>query len=86
MDIVQTFTTHYARAGWDYSITPTLLNHLNLGYNRTNSVNLSPNLGSTNTASAAGVANDHSVFFPILAFPSPDAPSSARSTAERGQH
>ncbi len=33
----QTFTTHYGRAGWDYTLTPTLLNHLNLGYNRTNS-------------------------------------------------
>src|SRR5262249_45817997 len=25
--------------GWDYIFTPTLLNHLNLGYNRTNSQN-----------------------------------------------
>jgi hypothetical protein len=72
---VQTFTTHYSRAGWDYSFTPTLLNHVNLGYNRTNSVNLSPNLDSSLTASSAGLANDHSVFYPVIAFPSPDAPS-----------
>jgi hypothetical protein len=72
---VQTFTTHYSRAGWDYSFTPTLLNHVNLGYNRTNSVNLSPNLDSSLTATSAGLANDHSVFYPVLAFPSPDAPS-----------
>jgi hypothetical protein len=72
---IQTFTTHYSRAGWDYSFTPTLLNHLNLGYNRTNSVNLSPNLGSGLTASSAGVANDNSAFYPVIAFPSPDQPS-----------
>ena len=72
---VQDFTTHYVRAGWDYTFTPTLLNHLNLGYNRTNSVNLSPTLGSSLTASSAGVANDYSTFYPVIIFPSPDAPS-----------
>ena len=72
----QTFTTHYVRGGWDYAITPTLLNHLNLGYNRTNSVNLSATLGSKLTAASAGVANDYSTFYPALVFPSPDAPSS----------
>lgn len=36
----QDFFTHYVRLGHDYVITPTLLNHLNLGYNRTNSKNV----------------------------------------------
>ncbi|HEY2859340.1 MAG TPA: carboxypeptidase-like regulatory domain-containing protein, partial [Terracidiphilus sp.] len=36
---LQDFETHYPRAGWDYSFTPNLLNHLNAGYNRTNSIN-----------------------------------------------
>ncbi|GGG78679.1 carboxypeptidase regulatory-like domain-containing protein [Edaphobacter dinghuensis] len=72
---VQTFTTHYVRTGWDFDFTPTLLNHLNLGYNRTNSVNLSSEFNTTNTAAAAGLANDYSKFFPSIAFPSPDAPS-----------
>lgn len=35
----QNFITHYVRAGWDYTLNPTLLNHLNLGFNRTNSLN-----------------------------------------------
>lgn len=35
----QDFITHYARIGWDYTFTPTLLNHLNIGFNRTNSLN-----------------------------------------------
>jgi Carboxypeptidase regulatory-like domain len=72
----QVFTTHYGRGGWDWVITPTLLNHLNVGYNRTNSVNLSEAFGTSNTASAAGIANDNSKFFPSIVFPSPDAPSS----------
>ncbi len=75
MAIVQDFTTHYVRGGWDFTFTPTLLNHLNLGYNRTNSINLSPTLGSSLTASSAGIANDYSTFYPVLVFPSPDAPS-----------
>jgi len=36
----QFFGTHYIRFGYDYSITPSMLNHLNLGYNRTNSKNV----------------------------------------------
>ena len=72
---IQTFTTHYTRVGWSYNFTPTLLNYLNLGYNRTNSVNLGANLNSTLNAASAGVANDFSVFYPILQFPSPDQPT-----------
>lgn len=72
---VQTFTTHYTRAGWDYTFTPTLLNHLNLGYNRTNSVNLSATLNYPLTAASAGLANDYSTFYPVIVFPSPDQPS-----------
>ena len=71
----QAFTTHYSRAGWDYAITPTLLNHLNLGYNRTNSVNVGASYGTSQTASSLGIANDYSKFFPLIVFPSPDQPS-----------
>lgn len=38
----QDFFTHYARAGEDWTISPTMLNHLNLGFNRTNSKNVGP--------------------------------------------
>ncbi len=41
----QTFTTHFIRFGYDYTFTPTLLNHLNLGYNRTNSANIGAGVG-----------------------------------------
>ncbi len=35
----QNFFTHYIRWGYDVPIGTTMLNHLNLGYNRTNSMN-----------------------------------------------
>ncbi len=72
---IQTFTTHYGRAGWDHTFSPRLLNHVNVGYNRTNSVNLGANLHSSLNATTAGVANDYSVFYPQIVFPSPDQPT-----------
>lgn len=36
----QVFTTHNIRLNDDYTFTPTLLNHVTLGYNRTNSYNV----------------------------------------------
>jgi hypothetical protein len=71
----QTFTTHYVRAGWDYMFTPTLQNHVNLGYNRTNSVNIGATLNNKLTASSAGLVNDYSTFYPVIVFPSPDQPT-----------
>jgi Carboxypeptidase regulatory-like domain len=71
----QAFTTHYIRSGWDWTISNNWLNHLNVGYNRTNSVNLSETFGTSDTAANAGVTNDYSKFYPVIAFPSPDAPS-----------
>ena len=68
---VQDFTTHYSRAGWDYTFSPTLLNHVNLGYNRTNSVNLGAGFNSP-TANAAGIKGLEAPFFPILNFVSGD--------------
>ncbi|MHB1022673.1 MAG: TonB-dependent receptor [Acidobacteriaceae bacterium] len=35
----QDFFTHYIRIGYDYAISANLLNHFNVGYNRTNSKN-----------------------------------------------
>ncbi len=35
----QDFITHFGRAGWDHIFTSNILNHLNAGYNRSNSIN-----------------------------------------------
>lgn len=54
---VQDFITHYGRGGWDLVLTPNLLNHLNIGTNRTNSINTSFNTTSTLDAAALGITN-----------------------------
>lgn len=64
----QDFQTHYARAGWDFSFTPTLLNHLNLGYNRTNSKNVSDSFSQGPSATKLGIPNEYSTAFPIVNF------------------
>jgi hypothetical protein len=64
----QDFQTHYTRAGWDLSITPTLLNHLNLGYNRTNSKNVSASFSQGPSPTKLGIPNEYSTAFPIVNF------------------
>lgn len=41
----QFFGTHYLRLGYDHTFSTSLLNHLNLGYNRTNSKNVGAGIG-----------------------------------------
>lgn len=41
----QFFGTHYLRLGYDHTFGPALLNHLSLGYNRTNSKNVGAGVG-----------------------------------------
>jgi len=41
----QFFGTHYLRLGYDHTFSASLLNHLNLGYNRTNSKNVGAGIG-----------------------------------------
>ncbi len=69
----QDFVTHYGRAGWDYIFTPTLLNHLNIGYNRTNSQNYQNGAVQARTqnfdwGAKLGLANVAGTNFPIVSF------------------
>jgi hypothetical protein len=64
----QDFETHYIRAGWDWTLKPTLMNHFNVGYNRTNSKNFSPNIDASKTLSSVGAPNFYSNSFPIVTF------------------
>lgn len=64
----QDFETHYTRAGWDFSISPTILNHLNIGYNRTNSKNFAQTIGAGRTLTTAGAPNFYSPAFPTVDF------------------
>jgi hypothetical protein len=67
-NVPQDFNTHYTRAGWDYTITPNLLNHINLGYNRTNSLNYAETIGGPNYAAQAGIGNIVANAFPVVNF------------------
>ena len=52
----QDFITHFGRGGWDHIFSPNILNHLNLGFNRSNSINGSIYLYSaTNFAQQLGI-------------------------------
>ena len=69
----QDFITHYARAGWDYTFTPTLLNHLNIGFNRTNSKNYTDSALSGLTdhvdwAAKLGIKGTSGINFPNFSF------------------
>ena len=66
--VPQDFNTHYTRAGWDYTFTPNLLNHINLGYNRTNSLNYAQTIGGPNYAAEAGIGNIVANAFPVINF------------------
>jgi hypothetical protein len=78
--VPQDFNTHYTRAGWDYTFTPNLLNHINLGYNRTNSLNYAPTIGGPNYAAQAGVGNIVANAFPVINFDGLDSFTGYAST------
>jgi hypothetical protein len=63
----QDFFTHYMRSGYDFIVTPTLLSHLNLAYDRTNSGNQVKNafLGK-NWDSLMGIQNANGPMFPVI--------------------
>ncbi len=66
----QFFGTHYIRFGYDYTITPSMLNHLNLGYNRTNSKNVGAGVefgGGTDWDAKLGITGASGPMFPGIA-------------------
>ncbi len=62
----QDFDTHFWRLGWDWTITPTLLNHLIVGSNRSNSINFAQaSFANTNWFQKVGIGNAVSKMFPV---------------------
>jgi Carboxypeptidase regulatory-like domain len=63
----QDFLTHFGRFGWDYSFSPALLNHLNFGSNRSNSINYAQAIFSRiNWSQQLGIGNAISLNFPQI--------------------
>ena len=81
----QDFETHLGRAGWDFIITPTILNHLNFGINRTNSANFAiPIAQGTNYTEQLGINNaPTSTNFPQFTF---DGRDQYRNLGNPGQN
>ena len=69
----QDFVTHYYRAGWDYSFGPTLFNHFNAGYNRTEANNytdsyLNAQAGNFDWDAMLGIRGASGYHFPVQSF------------------
>jgi hypothetical protein len=67
----QSFTTHYIRGGYDYTISSSMLNHFSAGYNRTNSANIGAGvtLGKgTDWDQALGISGLTGTMFPAIQF------------------
>jgi hypothetical protein len=63
----QDFLTHFFRIGWDYAITPNLLNHFVLGTNRSNSKNfVFAALQGVDYAAKLGIGNINYKNFPQI--------------------
>ena len=62
------FFTHYLRAGWDYFISPTLFNHLNVGLNRVNSNSVATSVNGTDWDASIGLTGASGPTFPPIGF------------------
>jgi len=62
------FITDYYRAGWDYAIKPTLLNHLSVGLNRIYNNNVGGSANGTDWPAKLGISGAHGPIFPEIAF------------------
>jgi hypothetical protein len=60
--------SHYIRFGWDRTISSTLLNHLNLGYNRLHDPSKAQSVNGSNWPSVLGIPNANGPVFPPLTF------------------
>jgi hypothetical protein len=67
----QLFTAHYLRFGYDYVISPSILNHFSVGLNRTNSANIGAGVrygGGSDWDSKLGITGATGPMFPVVGF------------------
>jgi hypothetical protein len=60
--------THYMRFGYDYSIAPTLLNHLVVGFNRLANASIGESVTGADWPVVLGIGNAHGKVFPQMSF------------------
>jgi len=62
------YFTHYLRVGWDYLATPSILNHLTVGFNRVYTASKSPSNTGQDWPQVLGIGNASGSTFPIFEF------------------
>jgi hypothetical protein len=62
------YFTHYLRFGWDYLATPTVLNHLTVGFNRVYTANKGISVNGSDWPSVLGIGGASGPTFPHLQF------------------
>ena len=60
--------SHYIRFGWDKTISSSLLNHFNLGYNRLHDPSKAQSVNGTNWPSVLGIPNANGPVFPPITY------------------
>lgn len=60
--------THYARFGYDYTFSPTLLNHFVVGLNRLANASIAEGVTGEDWPSVLGIGNAHGATFPQFSF------------------
>lgn len=60
--------SHYIRFGWDKTISSSLLNHFNLGYNRLHDPSLAQSVNGTDWPAVLGIPNAHGPVYPPTNF------------------
>jgi hypothetical protein len=60
--------THYLRGGWDYTISPNLLNTVTIGFNRLNNLSQADSVNGMDWPAALGIGNASGSVFPQISF------------------
>jgi hypothetical protein len=62
------YFTHYLRFGWDYIVSPSVLNHVTVGFNRVYTASKAPSVNGTNWEAALGISGASGQTFPQFSF------------------
>jgi hypothetical protein len=67
-DYFNYYFTHYLRLGWDYIVSPSVLNHLTIGFNRVYTQAKAPSVNGSNWPTVIGIAGASGPTFPQFSF------------------
>jgi len=67
-DYYNYYFTHYLRFGWDYVATPTVLNHLTVGFNRVYTASLAPSVNGSDWEKVLNIPGASGTTFPQIQF------------------